>query len=119
MQDGTDAPNLLRPLLPRLEALGLAQIAERLRVVAASLEAPLPPVPADHEVLSLSDAVRVLELRSPTTVRGLIDAGCLEGFARAGEIVVSRRSIDALLDSPRLAGQRILEAQLWSVLDDL
>jgi hypothetical protein len=122
VHDGSDTPDLIQRLLPRLEALGMPDIAERLRSVAASLNGPFPPVPsslAHEDLVSLIDAAALLELRSPTTIRGLADAGCLEGFCRAGEVVVSRRSIDALLDSPRLASQRVLESQLWAVLDDL
>jgi hypothetical protein len=109
VQEGPELLDLIGPLLPRLEALGMADVAQRL----VALTEP-------SDLLSLAEAAYLLGLRSPSTVRSLAEQGHLEAFWQAGdEMVIGRRSAEALLDSPYLVGQRHLEAQLWSALADL
>jgi len=76
-------------------------------------------VPTDLDadgLVPLATATRLLELRSPRTVLLLVERGVLEAFQQAGEILVSRRSLERALGSPDVARQRQIEAQIWSVL---
>ena len=125
MQDHLGDPHdLLGPLLPRFDELGLTDIARRLRAVlgqgepasdsAAQREVPADLSPAD--LMSLAEAAEALGLRSASTVQALVDTGRLEGFDAAAGPVVSRRSVASYLESPSLATQRRVEEQLWAVL---
>jgi hypothetical protein len=105
----------------------MSDVAQRLAALVHSAGAQpertgLPADLAPSDLLSLAEAAELLGLRSPTTVRGLAEAGELEAYWHAGEEyqpVIARRSAEAYLRSPHLVGQRRLEAQLWSALDDL
>jgi hypothetical protein len=120
VQEGFEPLDLIAPLLPRLEALGMADLAQRLAALRA-LETPgLPLAAAPADVLTLTEAAELLGLRSPTTVRSLAETGELEAYWHADEdMVIARQSAEAYLHSPHLLGQRRLEAQIWSALDDL
>jgi excisionase family DNA binding protein len=121
VQERYEPLDLIGPLLPRLEALGMSDLAQRL--AALTSEPAASNVPSDlgpSDLLSLTEAAEVLGLRSPTTVRSLAEAGELEAYWHAGdELVIARRSVEAYLESPRLKGQRRLEGQLWSALEDV
>jgi excisionase family DNA binding protein len=120
VQEGSEPLDLIGPLLPRLEALGMSDLAQRLAALSA-LDVPGPSsevLPAD--LLTLAEAAEFLGLRSPNTVRSLVESGELEAYWHAGDqMVVPRHSAEAYLHSPHLVGQRRLEAQIWSALDDL
>jgi Helix-turn-helix domain len=120
VQEGSEPLDLIAPLLPRLEALGMPDLAQRL---AALTETEAPGGPSDvapADVLTLTEAAEFLGLRSPSTVRSLAETGELEAYWHADEeMVIARRSAEAYLSSPHLLGQRRLEAQIWSALDDL
>src|SRR5947209_17283395 len=123
MHDSYDAAAHLQPMLARFEQLGLWDVAQRLRGLLGPAQTPadsgLPLVPTDLDadgLVPLATATRLLELRSPRTVLLLVERGVLEGFQRAGEILVSRRSLEHALGSPDVARQRQIEAQIWSLL---
>jgi hypothetical protein len=108
VQEGHEPLDLIAPLLPRFYALGMADVAERLAALAVG------------DALSLAEAAAFLGLRSPNTVRGLVESGELDARSYDGDnMLVERRSAEAYLSSPHLVGQRRLEAQIWSALDDL
>jgi hypothetical protein len=122
VQDGSDPFDLIGPLLPRLEALGLSDVAQRLAALTETTSdvAGVPPELEPADLLSLAQAADLLGLRSPNTVRGLAEAGDLEAYWQLGdELVIARRSAEVFLESPRLAAQRHLEDQIWSALGDL
>jgi hypothetical protein len=134
LDDLGDPQDLLGPLLPRFDQLGLSDIAQRLRAVlgetpeaeSESRTSPtrreIPPDLSPADLASLSEAAAALGLRSVNTVLVLVDTGRLEGFAAAhgegaeGGLMVSRRSIASYLESPSLATQRRVEEQLWAML---
>ena len=123
MHDEYNPAAHLRPMLARFEQLGLWEVAQRLRALVEPAQAPagdrLPVPPADLDgdgLVPLATATQLLELRSPRTVLLLVDRGLLEGFQRAAEILVSRRSLEHALGSPDLRRQRRIEAQIWSLL---
>jgi hypothetical protein len=117
VQEGSEPLDLIGPLLPRLEALGMADLAQRL---AALTEPGLTSDVGSADLLTLTEAAEFLGLRSPNTVRSLAETGELEAYWQADdEIFIARPSAEAYLNSPHLLGQRRLEAQIWSALDDL
>jgi len=122
VQDGSDPFDLIGPLLPRLDALVLSDVAQRLAALTQSTSevAGVSPELTASDLLSLAEAATLLGLRSPSTVRGQAEAGDLEAYWQLGdELVIARRSAEAYLQSPRLAAQRHLEDQIWSALGDL
>ena len=123
MHDEYDPAAHVQPMLARFEQLGLWEVAQRLRALVDPAQAPagdrLPVPPADLDadgLVPLDVATQLLELRSPRTVLLLVDRGVLEGFQRAAEILVSRRSLEHALGSADLLRQRRIEAQIWSLL---
>ena len=123
MHDEYNPAAHVQPMLARFEQLGLWEVAQRLRALVDPTQAPagdrLPVPPADLDadgLVPLDVATQLLELRSPRTVLLLVDRGVLEGFQRAAEILVSRRSLEHALGSPDLLSQRRIEAQIWSLL---
>ena len=123
MHDEYDPAAHVQPMLARFEQLGLWEVAQRLRALVDPTQAPagdrLPEPPADLDadgLVPLDVATQLLELRSPRTVLLLVDRGVLEGFQRAAEILVSRRSLEHALGSADLLRQRRIEAQIWSLL---
>ena len=98
----------------------MADLAQRLAALADGDSAGLPSDLGPSDLLSLAETADLLGLRSPSTVRGLAEAGDLEAYWHAGEeMVIARRSAEAYLHSPHLPGQRRLEDQIWSALEDL
>lgn len=98
----------------------MPDLAQRLAALTAPEAWALPSDAASADLLTLTEAAELLGLRSPNTVRGLAEIGELEAYWHAGdEMVIDRRSAEAYLHSPHLVGQRRLEAQIWSALDDL
>ena len=123
MHDEYDPTAHLRPMLDRFEQLGLWDVARRLRALVGPAQAaadnrlPLPPAELQaDDLVPLDLARRRLELHSPRTVLLLVERGLLEAFERAGEILVSCRSLEHTLGSPELLDQQRIEAQLWSLL---
>ena len=123
MHDSYDVAAHLQPMLARFEQLGLWDVAQRLRSLLGPAQTPadsgLPLVPTDLDadgLVPLAKATRLLELRSPRTVLLLVERSVLEGFQRAGEILISRRSLEHALSSPDVVRQRRIEAQIWSLL---
>jgi hypothetical protein len=123
MHDEYNPAAHVQPMLARFEQLGLWEVAQRLRALVDPAQAPagdrLPVPPADLDadgLVPLDVATQLLELRSPRTVLLLVDRGVLEGFQRAAEILVSRRSLEHALGSADLLRQRRIEAQIWSLL---
>jgi Helix-turn-helix domain len=120
VQERSEPLDLIGQLLPRLEALGMSDVAQRLAALTQTNPVGVPSDLNPSDLLSLAEAAELLGLRSPSTVRSLAEAGELEAYWHAGEeLVIDRRSAEAYLQSPRLVGQRRLEAQIWSALDDL
>jgi hypothetical protein len=105
----------LDPLADRFDALGLADIARRLRHLGADQR---PPAVDTADLIGLGEAATLLGLRSPSTVRDLVAQGLLEGRRHADTVLVSRASVDHLLGSPTLQRTRRVEEQLWLLLGD-
>jgi hypothetical protein len=114
----------LDPLAQRLDRLGLAEIAQRLRDLAASPASPEDTFQGGRPRFSLDglidvvEAAALLEFRSPSTVHGLIERGVLEGVWHAEQVFVTRDSLHRLQASATLLTQRQMEAQLWSLLGE-
>jgi len=105
----------LEPLADRFDALGLVDIARRLRDLTADQR---PSAVDDANLIDLDEAAVRLGLRSPLTVRDLFGQGLLEGVRHADTVLVSRTGVDELLGSPTLLRTRRVEDQLWSLLGE-
>ena len=105
----------LDPLADRFDALGLGDIARRLRDLVADQR---PSAVDDAGLIGLGEAALLLGLRSPSTVRDLFKQGLLEGVRRAETVLISHASVEHLLGSPTLRRTRHLEEQLWLLLGD-
>ena len=113
----------LGPLAERLETIGLAEIARRLRHVAGSPEFADAGLQSGSSLeldrsLGVTEATALLRFRSRSSVLGLIERGVLEGFRHADQLFVSRESVDRFLESPTLMTERRVEEQIWSLLAD-
>jgi len=113
--DSFDPHAHLDPLADRFDALGLADIARRLRGLMADQR---PSTVDETNLIDLAEAAVRLGLRSPLTVRDLVGQGLLEGMRHADTVLVSRAGVDELLGSPTLLRTRRVEEQLWSLLGD-
>ena len=119
----------LDALAPRFEALGLSEIAARLRALsepAAPVEAApveAPPFPAAPEELGPADlltieaAAAALGLHSASVVRTLADMGKLQAYWNGNDVLLSRESVESYACSPIATTQRRLEEQLLAILE--
>jgi hypothetical protein len=122
----TDPSPDFEALAPRFEALGLSDIAARLRALAqppAAEEVPRFPLApgwvAPGDLLTVSQAAAALGLRSHSMVMTMAELGTLEAFSRGDEVVLSRGSVERYRGSATAHQQRRIEEQLFSILSDL
>jgi hypothetical protein len=100
MQDRPNHDELLEPLLPRLEQLGLPDLAQRLRAVLNPMHESAEPGSTtsaempEGGLVSAAEAAGLLDLRSPSTVLALADRGLLELSQVSDQKLISRRSKD-------------------------
>jgi hypothetical protein len=124
-EDQLDPSADFEVLAPRFEALGLADIAARLRALArppvwhgARTFPLLPAGLAPDDVLTVEAAAERLGLRSAAMLLTMAELGMLEGFSHGDETLLSRQSVERYRESATLGMQRRLEDQLLSILVD-
>lgn len=66
----------------------------------------------DPDVMTTGEAAAALGVRSVFTVKRWARDGILDGFRRGGRILITRASVERLLNSPTVAKQRAAEADL-------
>ncbi len=92
-----------------------ANLAERVGQVIAMLRNGTVPVPYGG-VMTTGEAAKALGISSINTIKRWAGDGILEGFRRGGRIMVSRRSVERMLESPAVARQKDWERELDEAL---
>lgn len=103
----------------KLEEQGKGDLAQEIKEVVGLLRRPSEPVEPSGGVITSGEAARMLGVRSINTVKRWAREGLLEGFRRGGRIVISRRSVERMLQSPEVAEQRAFESDLAAALEPL
>ena len=63
-------------------------------------------------VMTTGEAAAALGVRSVFTVKRWAREGILDGFRRGSRILITRESVERLLNSPKIADQQVVEADL-------
>jgi excisionase family DNA binding protein len=73
---------------------------------------------ADHpeDLLTTGEAAKLLGVRSINTVKNWTRDGLLKGHRRGGRILISRQSVEELINSPTVAEQRRFEDRVAAAL---
>lgn len=107
----------LEAVAQELERDGQSDRARRLFVGLSVLRAGVQPTHANDTspFLTTGEAAEALGIRSVNTIKRWVRDGLLEGHQRGGRILVSKRSVAAMRDSPAVvrrqaASRRIDEA---------
>lgn len=103
----------------KLEEQGNEDLAQEIKEVVGLLRRPSEAIEPPGGVITTGEAARMLGVRSINTVKRWAKEGLLEGFRRGGRIVISRRSVERMLQSPEVAEQRALESDLSASLEPL
>ena len=70
-----------------------------------------------EDVMTTGEAARLLGIRSINTIKRWAIYGLLEGYRRGVRILVSRASVERLMDTPTVADQKRFEADQDKALD--
>jgi hypothetical protein len=105
----------LKQLAVRAREPDQGQVAQELNAAIAALQQLTPPE-ADEGLMTTGEARQMLGIRSVNTIKRWAREGLLEGHRRGGRVLVSRRSVEALRQSPTLAAERASEADLDAAL---
>jgi hypothetical protein len=124
----TDPSTSIDALAPRFDALGLSDIAARLRALSepepltstSASDQPFPALPAEFgpaDVLSVEAARVALGLRSHALVTSLIEVGKLQAYWCDDQVVLTRESVERYASSPVVGTQRRVEEEVLSILE--
>ena len=105
------AAEQLHDVLQKLRERGQDDLAVELEDIIHGLRVGAMPEPPDG-VITTGEAAAMLGVHSINTIKRWAREGQLEGFQRGGRVLVSRRSVLQLLQSPSLAKQRELERRV-------
>jgi excisionase family DNA binding protein len=100
MRDLTQTVDRLRETSEELKRRGIDDLAERLDQSISDLTTVSP---SQSDLLTTGQAAELLGVRSVNTIKSWAAKGILEGFRRGGRILVSRASVEAMLNDARLA----------------
>jgi excisionase family DNA binding protein len=100
----------LDDVVDQLRQLGTPELAERVRQVADDLRQQEQAPPMD--LITTGEAAELLGVRSINTIKRWARDGLLEGYRRGGRMMVSRASIQRLVEAPAVAEQRAFEHDL-------
>ena len=103
----------------KLEEQGEGELAQEIKEVVGLLRRPSEAAEPPGGVITTGEAARMLGVRSINTVKRWAREGFLEGFRRGGRMVISRKSVERMLQSSEVAEQRAFEADLAAALEPL
>jgi excisionase family DNA binding protein len=98
----------------KLTERGEADLAHEIDVVIAALRKNGVSENPD-ELLTTGQAAELLGIRAPFTIRRWAREGLLDGFQRGGRILVTRESVERMLNSSEVTEERELEADLLAM----
>jgi excisionase family DNA binding protein len=111
----TEAAGRLEALRQRLEELGQAELAAEAAAIGASLRGRGAVAPRGG-VMTTGEAAELLGVSSVNTIKRWAREGRLEGYQRGGRVMVSRASVERMLDAPAVAAERAYERELDEAL---
>ena len=114
MSDLTQTVDRLRETRDELERRGIGDLARTLDQAIADLSTPAPPSPG--ELITTGEAARLLGIRSVNTIKRWAADGLLEGYRRGARILVTRASVEAMLNDSRLERYKARQQELDEVL---
>jgi excisionase family DNA binding protein len=115
MKGAEEVTHDLEQVEQELHQRGQNDLAERLRSAVATLRSQAAE-PA-RDLLTTGEAAEALGIRSVNTIKRWAREGLLEGFRRGGRVLVSRRSVEAMVEHGTLCTQRAFERKLDEALD--
>jgi excisionase family DNA binding protein len=105
----------LEAVYAQLDQDGQSELARRVRQVAEDLRQE--DQPDTHELITTGEAAEILGVRSINTVKRWVREGALEGFRRGSRILVSRASVQRMVDAPAVAAQHAREREMDALLE--
>jgi excisionase family DNA binding protein len=105
----------LADVLDHLQTTGDLESARKVQRVLESLRQEARSATAD--LITTGEAARMLGLGSVNTIKRWVRDGSLEGFRRGGRIMVSRASVERLIDAPVVARERVVERELVAAIE--
>jgi excisionase family DNA binding protein len=99
-----------------LDQAGQVEYSERVERAIAVLRELQVASPPPGGVITTGEAARLLGIRSVNTIKRWVHDGTLAGYRRGSRILVSRDSVDQLLDSSRVQQQQAWEQEITEAL---
>lgn len=119
MQRAEDVSGRIDQVAAELRRRGLGDLARELDVVIEQLRRRgTVPKPAGG-VVTTGEAAQMLGVRSITTVKRWALDGLLDGYRRGGRLMISRTSVERLLNSPKVAEEKAREVDQDAALAPL
>ena len=110
----TERVQALENVVKQLHQRGASDLAAKVRLVADDLRAEEQPITFD--LITTGDAAELLGVRSINTIKRWVREGLLEGHQRGGRVMVTRASVQRLVDAPPVAEQQAFERDLASTI---
>jgi excisionase family DNA binding protein len=114
MHDLTHTVDTLQDARDELQRRGISDLAAVLD--QAIIELQTPGTESASELITTGEAARLLGVRSVNTVKRWAADGILDGFRRGGRVLVSRASVERLLNDSRLSVHQQRERDLDEAL---
>ena len=112
MRDMAQTGERLREASDELKRRGIDDLAQTVDRAIADLRGDALAASA---LLTTGEAADILGVRSINTIKRWVLDGILEGFRRGGRILISRASVDAMLNDSRLAHYKARQQALDEV----
>lgn len=109
----------LSSLSERLAAEGRPEAVETLRKTIRALRDADTTTAARHNMLTTTEAAQLLGIRSVNTIKRWASDGRLEGYRLGSRVLVSRPSVERMLNDAALSRQRSYEGKLDEALAPL
>jgi excisionase family DNA binding protein len=106
------AIDALQATRDELQRRGITDLAAVLEQTIAELQMPESDPPS--ALMTTGEAARLLGVASVNTIKRWVADGILDGFRRGGRVLVSRASVERMLDDSRLT----MHQQRERALDD-